>query len=116
MRIRFSLFARILLWFFLNLLVLGGAMFALFHWHFRFDPESQWLDGPGGKLEMVAREISDHVRERTREERNALMKRYSEDFQLEFTIFANTGEQLCGVPLALPPLVLERLQIGRAHV
>ena len=39
MNARFPLYSKILLWFFLNLLIVGGAIYALFIFQFRAGPE-----------------------------------------------------------------------------
>ena len=39
MKARFPLYAKILLWFFLNLVVLGAALYALFRIQFHLGPE-----------------------------------------------------------------------------
>ena len=40
MRPRFPLFTKILLWFFLNLLLLGGVLFVVFKLQFQFSARS----------------------------------------------------------------------------
>lgn len=110
MQVRVPLFTRILLWFFLNLVILGIVVFVFFDLQFRLDPTSPLLGDSGTRIENVARAITDDVREKTREERDAILRRYSEEYGLEFTIYANTGEHLSGPETPLPVEVMHRIQ------
>ena len=110
MTLRLSLFTRILLWFFLNLLVLGAVVFVFFNLHFRLDPESPLLGDSGTRIENVARAIAEELRDRPAQDREAVLARYADAYRLEFGLYLNTGERLAGLPAPLPPAVLERLQ------
>ncbi|MDX2029680.1 MAG: HAMP domain-containing sensor histidine kinase [Blastocatellia bacterium] len=111
MQVRVSLFTRILLWFFLNLVILGIVVFAFFNLHFRLDPDSPLLGDPGTRIENVARAITDDVRDKTREERDAILQRYSSEYGLTFTIHANSsGERLSGPETSLPVEVMHRIR------
>jgi two-component system, OmpR family, sensor histidine kinase CpxA len=112
MRPRFPLFTKILLWFFLNLLVLGGLLFAFFNLQFRLDPRSILQSEAGNRLEALVRLITDEVAGNPRAERDAILKRYGDAYQVEFLLFANTGEQLGGTDTTLPAEVLRELKVG----
>src|ERR1041385_5830805 len=109
MRLRFSLFTRILLWFFLNLIVLGIILFAFFNLHFRLDPNSPLLGESGNRIEAVARRIAAEVREASREEREAILDRYSETWQVDFLLYAGNGERIAGKTIALPAEVQRQI-------
>ncbi len=122
MRLRFSLFTRIILWFFLNLIVLGIVLFAFFNLHFRLDPNSPLLGESGNRIEAVARRIASEVREASKEEREAILDRYSETWQVDFLLYAGNGERLAGKEISLPaevqrqvvePEALRELPFGR---
>ncbi|MBV9210019.1 MAG: HAMP domain-containing histidine kinase [Acidobacteria bacterium] len=50
----------------------------------------------------MTRLISSEMDERPREERDQILKRYSETYQVEFFIFDNNGKQLAGREITLP--------------
>ena len=107
-RFRLSLFARILSWFFLNLIVLGLVLLAFFNLQFRLAPDSPLFGRAGNRFETVAHLISAEARDASREERDAILKRYSEEYAVDFLLYASTGEQLAGREVSLPAAVLGR--------
>lgn len=109
MRLRFSLFTRIMLWFFLNLIVLVIVLFAFFNLHFRLDPNSPLLGDSNNRIEGVVRRIAAEVREASNEERQDILKRYSETWQVDFLLYANNGERLAGRDIPLPVEVQRRV-------
>lgn len=110
MKPRLSLFAKIMLWFFLNLAVIGGVLFALFNLQFRLEPNSPLLAGASDRIENVARAISDDIRDKPQTEREAILRQYSESYRLDFSIYANTGEKIAGKEALIPKEVLERIK------
>src|SRR5262245_51203076 len=109
MRLRFSLFTRIILWFFVNLIALGLVLFVFFNLHFRLDPNSPLLGDSNNHIEAVVRRIASEVREASNEEREAILKRYSETWQVDFLLYANNGERLAGQEIPLPAEVQRRV-------
>lgn len=91
-----------MLWFFLNLLILGAILALIFNLNFRFEPNSPFFGGATGKLEAISRLISEETSEKTREERDAVLKRYSEVYGAEFFLFTNDGKQIGGREIVLP--------------
>jgi len=110
MKFRLSLFARIMLWFFLNLAVIGGVLFVLFNLQFRLEPDSPLLAGASDRIENIARAITDDIRDKSREQREAILQQYSQIYRLEFSVYTNEGEKLAGKQSALPAEVLERIK------
>lgn len=116
MKPRLSLFTRILLWFFLNLVVIGAVLFLLFHLLSRVSPEAPPFEPAGRRLGIVAQSITAEMTETaSREERDQLLQRYSDLYQVEFQLFANTGEQLGGPNRPLPAEVLRELTMPPPH-
>lgn len=99
--VRFSLFSKIILWFFLNLMVLGAILFLIFNFNFRPDPRSR-LMGAANRFEAVSRIIVSATDEKTREERDEILQRYSEAYNVQFYLFDFEGNQLGGKPVTLP--------------
>jgi two-component system sensor histidine kinase CpxA len=109
LRLRFSLFTRILLWFFLNLIVLGIVLLVFFNLHFRLGPDSLLLAESGNRIEAIARQIASEMRDASAEEREIILKRYSETWQVDFLLYAGNGEQLAGTNTPLPTEVRQQM-------
>lgn len=110
MKLKLSLFTRIMLWFFLNLAVIGGVLFALFNLQFRLEPGSPLLGGASERLENIARAITDDIRDKSQEQRETILRQYSRFYRLEFSIYTNDGERLAGAEPSVPAEVLERIK------
>ena len=103
---RFSLFTKIMLWFFLNLLLLAAIFLILFN--FRFAPSS-FFRGTAYRIETVARLINEETNEKTRAERDEILKAYGELNRVEFFLFDNAGRQLGGREIELPTEVYKEI-------
>lgn len=109
MKPRFSLFTKILLWFFLNLIVLVSVHLLLLNVQFRFSPYSALIGDPGGQMGTVARQIAFEIRDADEAERNLVLRHYSESFRVDFILFDHSGRKLAGGDFTLPPEVLEKI-------
>ena len=109
--VRFSLFTKIIIWFFLNLLVLATILFAFFSYNFRYRPNSNFASLFGGSnIEIVTREITNEIDNKTRQQRDEILKNYSEKHSgVEFFLFDNKGEQLGGRQIELPAEILKQI-------
>lgn len=105
--VRFSLFSKIILWFFLNLLLLGAMLFLIFN--FRPDPRSRFFGSSANRIEAVSRLIVGATDEKTREERDEILRRYSEAYNVEFYLFDYLGNQLGGKTVTLPAEVYNEI-------
>ncbi len=104
MRLRASLFTRILLWSFLNLAGVGSVLYAFFALQFRLDADSVLF--AGNRLQYVVARLSADSRSAvTPELRNALLDRYSASYQADFLLVGDDGQQLAGKRTTLPPEV-----------
>ncbi len=101
-RLRFSLFSKIMLWVFLNLLLVGLILWLVFNLDSRFEPRAPFFAGGSNSIEAVTRLISREMDGKPREERDQVLKRYSEAYRVEFFMFDNTGKQIAGRELNLP--------------
>ncbi len=107
--LRFSLFSKIMLWFFLNLLLLGAVLALVLSFYFRFDMRSPLLGGSSGRIEALTRSIESEMHDKSRAERDELLKRYAETYQVEFFMFDNKGKQLAGKETTLPAEILSEI-------
>src|SRR5262249_37668289 len=113
MRLRFSLFTKILCWFFLNLLLLAVALVLIFNLQFNVNPLSPLFGQSSKRIEAVGQLISEESRNKTREERDAIVQRYTEAYGVTFFLFANDGRQLGGKEVTLPADVMVILRKDR---
>ena len=109
MRSGLPLYAKILLWFFLNLLLLVALFYVFFRLQFRVGLDSL-LEGPAGdRVQALAAEVGFELAESDRTEWEEVLRRQSTEHGVAFRLFRADGEQLAGEPVVLPPQVQERL-------
>ncbi len=106
---RFPLYARILLWFFLNLLVLAGAVVALLVFQFQAGPELFLGGRAGERLQAVAQIITDELNTQPSQDWNATLQRFGNAYRVRFMLYRNEGGQLAGETTTLPPPVAQRV-------
>ena len=90
-RVRISMFARTLLWFFLNLVVLAAAILLVFGMSLRFEPGSRFFGGTENRLDTITRLISSELDLQPAERRDEILKRYSEAYGVDFLLFSESG-------------------------
>lgn len=105
---RLSLFTKIMIWFFLNLLFLAVALSVFFSLSFRFD--YRFITGMTNKMDPISRLIEDEATNKTRVERDEILRKYSDTYGVEFFLFDNKGNQLGGREIRLPEQVLHEIQ------
>jgi two-component system, OmpR family, sensor histidine kinase CpxA len=113
MRLHRSLYTKILLWFFLNLIVLGVVFLVFFNLQFRFPPDSPLSAATGSRFRFVARLISDEFRAAPGDQRDSILRRYSASYQVEFILCTMSGEKLAGGDTPLPDKVRRQLAATR---
>jgi two-component system sensor histidine kinase CpxA len=91
-----------MLWFFLNLVLLGVVLLFVFNLNVRSSPGSRFW---ANRFESMAPQITEETRGHDRVFRDTVLKRYSAAYGVEFYIFDSSGEQLGGQPVQLPPEV-----------
>lgn len=109
MRLRFSLFSKIMLWFFLNLLLLGLILALIFKTSSNFDSRSGLLARSANRIEAVTRLIESEMNDKTRAERDEVLKKYAETYRVEFYMFDAKGRQLAGKETTLPPEIFSEI-------
>jgi two-component system, OmpR family, sensor histidine kinase CpxA len=112
-RLRFPLYAKILLWFFLNLVVLGATFLLLVRAQFHYGMDWLLAAGAGERIQAISDVIVSEVNDRPRSEWNAVLKHFDDAYQIQFLIYRAVGDQLAGALNPLPPEVRRRLGEGR---
>lgn len=116
MKLRFPLYAKILLWFFLNLVLLAGALLFLFRAQFHHGFDWMLAMGAEERLQSVCDLVLGELRDREPREWNAVLKRFDEAYQVQFLAYRLDGSQVAGETTPLPSEVLARLREGRQPV
>lgn len=106
MKLRFPLYTKILLWFFLNLVLLAAVFLLILRaqFHSGFD----WLlaTGAGQRIQAVSDVIVADLSDRRRAEWSDVLKRFNDAYQLRFFLFHNNdGTEMAGESIQLPPAV-----------
>lgn len=101
--VRISLFTRIILWFFLNLLAVAAIVGVVIY--LRSDSRARLLPGLTNQIEGVTRAVEADVNSGTRSDRDAALERYSQRHGVDFYLFDYTGRQLGGPTVELPDTV-----------
>lgn len=109
MRPRFPLYARILLWFFLNLLVVGVVLAIAFGAQFRLGLDWIMAGETADRIEAVSYLIATEFSERPRSEWTSVLERFGSAYGVGFLAFDHDGIQLAGAAAQLPPEVKARV-------
>lgn len=110
MKVRFPLYAKILLWFFLNLLILAVGFLIFFNVEVGFNSaiERQAHD----RLRPIEQLIVSELAPSPRNEWDDILKRFSAAYGVKFVLFRNTGEQVAGEKTTIPQDVSVELAQG----
>jgi two-component system sensor histidine kinase CpxA len=110
---RFPLLAKILLWFFLNLVLLGIALLVLFRAQFRFGWDWLLVGGASQRIEALSDLIVTELNEKPRAEWDKVLDRFGESYGLRFLVFRDDATQAAGESVILPPEVRARFMERR---
>jgi two-component system sensor histidine kinase CpxA len=93
---RFPLYAKILLWFFLNLLVLGAAAVIALSFQFPLGPELL-VSGPAGqRVQALTGVIRDEINSESRTNWDATLDRFGKSYQISILLYRNDGTHVAG--------------------
>ena len=115
MKLPFPLYAKILLWFFLNLVLLGGAFLLLVRAQFHYGLDWLLAAGAGERIQAISDVIVSELNDRPRAEWDAVLKRFDDAYRIQFLIYRADGSQLAGALNPLPPELRMRLGDARAR-
>jgi len=111
MNVRFPLYAKILLWFFLNLVIIAVGFFIFFN--FEIGVNSAIERQAHDRLRPIGQLIMSELAPLPRSEWDAVLKRFGTAYGVKFALFRNSGEQVAGDKITLPrPVVTELSQTG----
>jgi two-component system sensor histidine kinase CpxA len=100
MNIRSTLFTKILAWFFLNLLLIAGVIWAVYK--FQIGPASPFVGPSEQRVFQVAQVISGGLTNRLREDWPNELRKYSEIYNVDFHLVGIDGQSLVDDSLKMP--------------
>lgn len=115
-RVRWPLYARILGWLVLNLLVLALLFYGFFRIQFRFGLDSLLVGRAGDRIQAVSELISFELSDTPRSQWNTVLERFSSAYRLQFYLFRADGTQEAGEPINLPREVARRVGERPMHI
>lgn len=110
MRIRHSLFSKIVVWFFLNLVILGFLLFAIFHYRFQIDPASPLWGGESRGMHNATRLARFELTQAPESEWDGILARYSKAYEVSFLLVDREGLRLGGEEIIVPQQVIEGIR------
>lgn len=110
MKPRFPLSAKILLWFFLNLLVLVAVFYLVLRVQFRFGLDLLISGRGGDRIQGLANVIAAELADQPRGEWDATLRRFGEGYGVHLLLLRPDGGVVAGEALELPRVVRERLR------
>src|SRR6478735_7141181 len=105
MNVRFPLYAKILLWFFLNLLILVVGFLVFF----KLQLNSAIVVTVHDRLRPVEQLIMSELAPAPRGQWDDVLNRFSAAYGVKFVLFQNTGKQVAGEKTTLPREVVNQL-------
>ncbi len=107
MRIHLPLYAKILVWFSLNVLLLVVGFFLFFYANFGFDAVFSALAKP--RVQAVAEVVNAEIAEHKRADWEKIMVRNSNAYGMTFALYYHDGDHLAGEKMVLPEDVMQAL-------
>ncbi len=107
MNIRGKLFTKILAWFFLNLLLIGAMIWAVYE--FQIGPGSPFVGPSEQRVRQVAQVISGGLTNRLREDWPNELSKFSEIYKVDFHLVGIDGQSLVDDSLKMPDEILEKI-------
>ncbi len=90
---RFPLYAQILLWFFLNLALVGAVLFVVLRYQFNVGIDSLLTGKVDERMEAIGETMSAELREAPRDGWEDIVDRYEDAYRVRFQVLRPDGEQ-----------------------
>jgi len=113
MRARLPLYAKILLWLFLNLALLATVFILLFNAQFRFDLGWVLASNASQRVDAMRELIVGELNTTPPDEWDRVLDRFSDAYHVRFSLFDDEGNHLIGTLGELPKEVQGRLSPAR---
>jgi two-component system sensor histidine kinase CpxA len=112
-KLRIPIYGQILGWFFLNLAVLGAIFYMFARVELRLGLDALLLGAAADRIQAVGNIIAQELSESGRREWDAILRKFTEAYGIEFTLFLNDASQLAGSKTVLPTAVRQKILEGR---
>jgi signal transduction histidine kinase len=104
-----SLFFKILLWFFMSLLLLVALVAGIFKLDFHLRPDSALIKGMGGQGKALGRVILQEIHDSSYYEWGTVLDRFGKAYDLELLLCRSNGQILAGPKRTIPQKVIQAL-------
>jgi two-component system sensor histidine kinase CpxA len=112
MKTRFPLYAKILGWFFLNLIFIGAVFLVVARGQFHFGLDAL-ISGPAGqRMDEVGRLLTSELADRPQSEWNEVLRNLGDAYKVQFFLFRG-NDQIAGTNITLPEEVRNRMPSRR---
>ncbi|MEI6561206.1 MAG: HAMP domain-containing sensor histidine kinase [Verrucomicrobiota bacterium] len=109
MNLRFPLYAKILLWFFLNLLLLAAVLYGFLRFQLRAGLDSLLAGQIASRMEVVTRVLEDELRETPRTGWDSVLERLNNTYEgVQFFVVRPNGSLVAGAPVEIPAEIRTR--------
>ena len=105
-----SLFLKILLWFFMSLVLLVVILAGIFNLDFRLRPDSALITGLGGHGKALGRVILRELYDSNYYEWGSILDRFGKAYELDLVLCQSNGRILVGPDRAIPARVTDALR------
>jgi len=109
MKLRVPLLAKILSWFFLNLVVLAAVFSVVFSLQLRLGLDSLLAGRAGERLRAVSEVIVSELKVKASSEWGGVLKKFQSAYKVQFYLFRNDGTQAAGDAVSLPKDVADKV-------
>ena len=110
MKIRFPLYAQMLLFLLLHLVIIGTVFFVFFNTQFGTGWEALIRSPAGDRVEEIAWLLEHQMEHETATEKENTLQRFGKIYGVTFYIFDGMGRQLGGPKITLPSKVLAHIR------
>jgi two-component system, OmpR family, sensor histidine kinase CpxA len=99
---RMPIYAKVLLWFLLNLLLLAALGYGFMRLQFRVSLDWMLAGPTGERIEQIANTLSDVLSRKPESEWPEVLQRYDREKGLRFALFNSEGRQILGQAVEVP--------------
>ena len=110
---RLPLSAKILIWFFLNLLVLAAVVILIFNAQFRFDLDWVFATSAQQRVDALRALVVGELNTTPPDEWDRVLERFSDAYHVRLSLFEANGDHLIGGITDVPQAVRERMLPAR---
>ena len=104
-----SLFAKILIWFFLNLFLVGAVLFVFFLFQPQVDLYSIFGKQASDRIRAAGRLMSHDLAQTKVSEWPAVLTRHGEIYQVDFVLFMDDGSRFVSREMEIPEAVIKQV-------